>query len=198
MAIAHRLKHLEGKFLILLCLWSLLVLCLCGCGYRFGQGTIPSTYRTISVPYICGDEEGILTAAVIREFEQSGGLRVVDSGAQLLAQINLIDLSDENIGFRYDRKNGGRLTHHVIPTETRMIATARFSVVDVCSSKTILGPVILSANVDFDHDYYTSRNGVNVFSLGQLNDIDAARSAVIVPLSRVLARKIVEYVNESW
>lgn len=179
-------------------LGALLSLNFSGCGYRFGQGTIPSTYQTISVPFICGDEDGVLTAAVIREFEQSGGLRVVNSGAQLIAQINLLDLSDENIGFRYDRNNEGCLTDHVIPTETRMIATSRFSVVDVCSGKTILGPVIMTANVDFDHDYYTSRNGVNIFSLGQLNDIDAARSAVIVPLSRVLARKIVEYINESW
>lgn len=186
------------QFFSYFCLAVLSLFILNGCGYRFGQGSIPSTYRTISVPYICGDEEGIFTAAVIREFEQAGGLRVVDSGAQLTAQINLVDLSDENIGFRYDRKNGGKLTHHIIPTETRMIATARFSVVDVCGCKTILGPVVLTASVDFDHDYYTSRNGVNVFSLGQLNDIDGARSAVIVPLSRALARKIVEYINESW
>lgn len=178
-----------------LCLFFLV---LTGCGYRFGQGTIPSIYRSISVPYVCGDKDGSLTAAIINEFEQSGGLITLTNRGDLLLKTNLIDLRDENIGFRYDRNKRGRLTKSVIPTETRISAVAEISVIERCSGRVILGPVILSASVDFDHDYYSSRNGINIFSLGQLSDIDAARDAVATPLNRALAQKIVEYVNESW
>lgn len=168
------------------------------CGYRFGQGVVPSSYQTISVPYVCGDQDGSLTAAIINDFEKSGGLRFRSSGAQLVTKIKLIDLCDENIGFRYDHDKKGRRTKSVVPTETRIRAVVELCVIDVCSQKVILGPVILSSSVDYDHDYYSSRDGINTFSLGQLSDIDEAREAVKTPLYRALARKIVEYINESW
>jgi hypothetical protein len=82
--------------------------------------------------------------------------------------------------------------------ETRIIATVEISVTESGSCRTLLEPVRLTASVDFDHDYYFSRNGVNVFSLGQLIDIDSAYDAVQTPLHDLLARKIVDYLNESW
>lgn len=181
--------------------WLLLIpsLVLSGCGYRFGQGGCTAVgYDTISVPFVCGDEDGSLTAAVIKEIERSGTLKYVSSGGSLILKINLLDLRDENIGFRYDRNKEGKLTRSVIPTETRLKAIAEVCVVDACGGNTILGPVILSTSIDFDHDYYSSHNGINIFSLGQLTDYDDARDAVRNPLNKALGRKIVEYVNESW
>lgn len=171
---------------------------LTSCGYRIGQGSIPDRYDSISVPYICGDIDGALTSAVIREFEANSGLKYVNSCGSLILSINLLDLRDQNIGFRYDRDKRDRITDCIVPTETRITAIVEVKVIEACSGKCVLGPVVLSSSVDFDHDYYSSRNGVNIFSLGQLNDIDAARDAVRTPLNRALARKIVEYVNESW
>jgi hypothetical protein len=175
-----------------------LCLTLVSCGYRFGQGSIPDKYSTISIPYACGDIDGGLTGAVIKEVELNGGLQYVNCGGSIELCINLLDLRDQNIGFRYDRNKENQITHCIVPTETRVTAIVEIKVIDKCSGKCVLGPVILSSSVDFDHDYYSSRNGVNVFSLGQLNDIDAARDAVRNPLNKALARKIVEYVNESW
>ncbi len=43
--------------------------------------------------------------------------------------------------------------------------------------------------------YYSSRKGVNVFSLGQVTDIDEARDVAEYPLHRRLAQKIVDYIN---
>lgn len=179
-------------------IFTVILLTQTGCGYKFGQGSIPDVYSTVSVPYVCGDLDGSLTAAVIKEFEINGGLRYVNCGGSIELYINLLDLRDQNIGFRYDRDKRDRVTDCIVPTETRITAIAEVKVVEACTGKCILGPVILSSSVDFDHDYYSSRNGVNIFSLGQLNDIDAARDAVMKPLNRALARKMVEYVNESW
>ncbi len=171
---------------------------LASCGYHIGQGMIPNEYNTISVPYALGDEDGSLTTSLIREVEISGGLSYVNSGGELELVVKLLDLRDQNIGFRYDRDSRDRLTDSIIPTETRLTAVAEVCVLDVCSGRQVVGPLILTSSVDFDHDYYSSRNGINIFSLGQLTDIDAARDAVRFPLNKALAKKIVEYINESW
>ncbi|MFQ5729847.1 MAG: hypothetical protein ACE5GN_05765, partial [Waddliaceae bacterium] len=90
------------------------------------------------------------------------------------------------------------LTHSMIPTETRIKVLAEVTVRDSCSGEMVLGPAKIYASVDYDHDYYFSRDAVNVFSLGQLTDSDAAHDAVQSPLNRALAQKIVDYVIHSW
>ena len=54
--------------------------------------------------------------------------------------------------------------------------------------------MIIKASMDFDHDYYSSRHGVNIFSLGQLTDYDTAEDTVRKPLNDRLAEKIADYV----
>jgi hypothetical protein len=129
---------------------------------------------------------------------ESGALRYVSSEGDLTLTIKLIEFRDENIGFRYDRKKLGELKKAIIPTETRLHVIAEITVTETCSGKILRGPIRIATNVDFDHDFYSSYNGINVFSLGQLNDYDAAHDAVIDPLNRQLAEKIVDYVIQSW
>ena len=178
----------------------ILVTCLLSaCGYRFGQGEgLASRFATISVPYVEGDQEGGLTSALIKEIVRSGVFVYQYCGGGLILHVKQIDLDEDNIGFRYDRKKRGTLTKDVIPTETRITIFVEVSVTEAASCKTILGPVRLSASVDYDHDYYSSRDGVNIFSLGQLSDLDAAYDAVKVPLNRAIAEKIVDYITQSW
>lgn len=180
------------------CFCVLISLLLTGCGYHSGQGCIPEVYQTISIPYVQGDIDGDLTAALVKQFSQSGGLAYRRCGAELFLKVRIIDTREENIGFRYDRQKGGRLDHTIIPTEMRMTLIAEFSVCKTCSGESILGPVIISASKDFDHDYYTSRDSVNIFSLGQLTDVDDAKDGIQAPLNQELAKKIVDYVNEAW
>lgn len=177
---------------------AIILICLTGCGYRFGQGTIASEYSSISVPYVSGDRDGSLTAAVIKQLNVSSPFRYQDSCGDLTLKICLIDYDDENIGFRYDRHKDGRLTHSVIPTETRITAIAEIKVMETSTGRVVMEPVRLTASVEFDHDYYSSRDGVNIFSLGQLIDFDEAYDAVMTPLNRALAQKIVDYLCNSW
>lgn len=169
------------------------------CGYHIGHGgRLLSQYFTFSVPFIKGDQNGSLTAEVIKQMSLSG-FSYSCSGEDLIIQIELIEFNDENIGFRYDRNKKGRIikSRSIIPTETRITASAQVTVIDI-SGNILLGPTKISANLDFDHDYYSSRNGINIFSLGQLDDYDAAYDAVYQPLVKALARKIVDFVCDSW
>lgn len=168
------------------------------CQYQFGRGELAARYTTIAIPYAEGDKEGGLTAEVIRRMSETGALRYVSSAGDLTLTMKLIELRDENIGFRYDRKKQGELKKTIIPTESRLSVVAEVSVIETCSGQVIRGPTRIKTSVDFDHDYYSSYRGINVFSLGQLNDYDAAHDAVMYPLNRHLAERIVDYVINSW
>jgi len=171
-----------------------------GCGYQHGLGRegLPYRYATISVPYVIGDQDGTLTSAVVKEITRSGSFEYRNWGGALTLNIKQINLSEENIGFRYDRKKRGKLTQDTIPTEARITIVVEVSVVEAASCCTVLGPVRLSASVDYDHDYYSSRDGINIFSLGQLSDLEEAYDAVQTPLNIAIAEKIVDYISQSW
>ena len=188
------------SLLRVLVLWLFAPLLLTSCGYHQGQGGLSDSYRTISVPYVEEDRDGQLTAAIAKQIAVSGAFEYLHSGGDLILKVIIIDFSEENIGFRYDRNKEGQVSKYrdIIPTETRLTALAEVSVIDACSGTIVLGPARLSSSVDFDHDYYTSRDEINVRSLGQLNDIDAALDAVHRPLNEALAQKIVDYLADSW
>lgn len=179
-------------------LWFCLLLLVSSCGYHSGHGGILGKYQTISIPYIAGDWDGSLTSALIQRMTQSGNLTYRTHGGALTLLVAVIDFDDEHIGYRYDLSKTGKIKSRVIPDETRLDVLVEVSVVEACSGTVLMGPVRIAACVDFDHDYYSSRNGINVFSLGQLTDYDEASDAALQPLSRQLAKKVVDYVNDNW
>jgi hypothetical protein len=142
--------------------------------------------------------EGLLTQSLVREISRRGDLTYVPFQGDLILEVNLLEVRDENIGFRYDRKKSGKLTKSVIPTESRAYALAEIRLIQTATQTTLLGPLRLTATVDFDHDFYESRGGINVFSLGQVTDLESARDAVQKPLYTELSRKIVEFIHECW
>ena len=186
---AHKFKLLNLMLLSLL---------LMGCGYHFGHSGLSREYSTISVPYVEGDVNGGLTAAIVRQIARNGSFeyRVDDGNLLLIAKI--VDFDDENIGFRYDRKKKGHLTQTIIPTETRITSIVEVTLLEAASGRVVLEPVRISANVDLDHEYNSSHHEVNVFSLGQLSDADAAFEVAQQPLNFALAQKIVDYICDSW
>jgi len=184
---------------ILKCLaFALLLLSMTSCGYKYGFGDLSSRYRTIYVPYVEGDHTGSFTTALINELSTSGAFCYSDCGGDAILSIKILDYRDENIGFRYDRNKNNELLNSLIPAETRRTVIAIISLYDSETCCNILGPDKIVASVDFDHEYNSSRDGVNVFSLGQVTDIYGARDASIDPLNRVLAQKIVDYLSSVW
>jgi hypothetical protein len=169
-----------------------------GCGYRFGHGELTCKYHTICIPYVIGDKTGELTATLVKEMAKSGAFRYLSSGADISLKVAIIDLYEDNIGYRYDRDKDGERENYIIPTETRIALVAEVTVVENCSGCIALGPARIVAGVDFDHDYYFGSDHVNNLSLGQLTDIDAAYDSVQTPLYQALAEKIVDYVINSY
>lgn len=168
------------------------------CGYHVGQGTLSSKYSTITIPYVRGDEYGEFTNALVREISRSGNLSYKRGHADLSLNVSIIDYTYENIGFRYDRKSDEKLTDSIIPTETRVQAIVEVFVTECSSGCILLGPVQIKTFLDFDHDYYNSRNDINEKSLGQLTDYDAAIDGTSKPLFDSMARKVADFVYDSW
>lgn len=179
-------------------IFLVLLLLLSSCQYRFGQGILSEKYQTISIPFIEGDREGDFTAELVRQIATSGAFVYQPNGGDLVLIVKVVDYAEENIGFRYERKKTGRLKHVVVPSETRIEILTDVSLIDASSGCVIKGPTRIAASVDFDHDYYSSQNAVNIFSLGQLTDIDEARDAVLHPLHLKASQRIVDYIMNDW
>lgn len=175
-----------------------ILLFLTACGYRFEEDSIAPRQTTITVPYVVGDWDGSLTAAIVEQIGRTGCYTYQRNGGALTLQVELGDFVDENIGFRYDRDKHGDLRHSIIPTETRLTAKVQVTLVDTASGKPILGPACLTASTHFDHDYESPLNSVNIFSLGQLSDYDDAYDAACRPFYRQIAQKIVDFICDSW
>ncbi|QLH37050.1 MAG: hypothetical protein HWD61_13675 [Parachlamydiaceae bacterium] len=169
-------------------------LLLSACGYQYGTGVALAPYTSITIPYVKNDLDGRMTAALVKVISAETGLQYEKAGGDLSLMVEILEYENENIGFRYDRKNDGQLRHSIIPTETRLFVVALVSLIETASGKSLAGPAKITAYVDFDHDYERTRNGVNVFSLGQLTDYDEAYDAALQPLYRVLSYKIADFV----
>jgi hypothetical protein len=173
------------------------LLLLNSCGYHGEESFLSSNYSSISVPFVQGDQDGALTSAIVKELSVSSPIPYSQFSGDLVLKVKLLDVEEDNVGYRYDRKKRGALRKRLIPCETRVTAQVEVSLENRCGQE-VLPKVIISASQDFDHDYYSSRNGVNIFSLGQLSEVDAARDTVISPLNSLISKKIVDYLSDSW
>lgn len=165
-----------------------------------GQGQSILDGKTIAIPYVEGDLDGCLTKAIIKEITSSADVQYRNNCADLLLNIVILDYCEENVGFRYDRTKHEKIKKYIIPVETRATLQVQVELFDngSCATTPLLGPIILQASIVFDHDYYSSRHGVNIFSLGQLSDIDTAEEAARRPLNHAIAEKIADYLVNAW
>ncbi len=168
------------------------------CGYHFGAGSAPWIGSTISVPYICGDETGEFTRTLVRELASSGAFQYTDDCGCYRLCVNVRELCDENIGFRYDINKEGQQTTTIIPVEMRTRTVAEFSLVEASSGCVVLGPERVSAMVDFDHEFEGGSDHLNNLSLGQVTDLEASKEVIPGRLGQALAERIVDYLRGAW
>lgn len=187
------------KSLITRMLLGLLILSSCGYHFEGGERT------TIAVPYVIGDQEGELTAALIRQISQSPTLSYSHGEGNWILNVKIINVSDERIGFRHDRSPvTEKLRKHLEGIEDRRRVTAEVVIISSSTEEIIYGPQIVSAEMDYDYVDPNSLKDLSVqgpngkffpvegFSLGQLDTIDAAKSDCLRPLYRKLAQKIID------
>ena len=172
---------------------------LSSCGYRWGRGEILERYSTVCVPYAAGDEKGLFTAALIRAVTTRGSLVYTSLGADLTLKVCLFAPEDTNIGFLYapDRHDGG-ISKVTSANEARLSMKAQVSLIDRRSGACVLGPLEIFAYLDYDFESDLSNVNDNHFSLGQFEMHNMAQDAAFSPLYKLLAEKIVDYVNHCW
>jgi hypothetical protein len=179
-------------------LFLLTIFVLSSCGYHMGSPLPNNLSRSsVTVPFIKGDLTGDLTQALIYELTTSG-YRYVHRQGDILIRVQLLEVRADDIGFRYERESDNDVKKSLIPAETRLTAKAQVEVIDASTCCQLLPTFCVSEFVEFDHEYYTARDGVNIFSLGQLSDYDAGKEAAQMPLNRKLAQKIVLYLDNMW
>jgi hypothetical protein len=180
----------------IICLFLLL---LSSCGYQLKHYENSYLNTTMSVPFVEGDRDGLLTAEIVDALVEEGFCRYTPNGGNLVLKARVVSEILDNVGFRYekkDKKNSITTNKLIIPTETRLILSLEVSVYSHVEECTILPPFTLIESVVFDHDYYTTRNKDNIFSLGQLTEFEEAQTAALRPLYKRMAKKLTDYLKQ--
>lgn len=181
------------------------LLLLSSCGYRWDNATLYS----LSIPFVSGDEDGTLTAELIRAFSSSTQANVVSSKGRYRLEVSIAAQPNEIIGFRIDAQvNNGKQQKNMVADEGRRTLVAQVCLYD--SEKKILGPCRVAADADYDYvdgdsfqdltfvDSQGQTQTILAYSLGQLESSEAAREAASKPLYRKLSRKIVDLISANW
>jgi len=179
-----------------LCLSLLLLFC-SSCGYRFTNQASPLRGKEIGVPYVIGDRDGYITSELIHALTASG-YQYDRYGGDVVLRVEVLEVVEDDIGFRFERKEDDKIERSIISSEERLKAIVQVAVVDSVQCRDVIEPFIITADVEFDHEYYSSPNDINERSLGQLTDIDGARDAARRPLARTIAQRIVDYLDYAF
>lgn len=185
------------KFLLTLLVFS-------SCGYRWTPEQSPTT---VVVPYIVGDDDGTLTAQVIRTISATGSAKVLKDNGEYVLKISVMKDQNQTIGYRRDKqKVRGKISKNIVPCEGRRTLTVNAVLYEGNSETIAAGPFLITADSDYDfvdgdsiQDLaFINSNGVFTpvlpFSLGQLESIEAAQEATSRNLYEKIAQKILEIV----
>lgn len=176
----------------------LILLVFSSCGYRFDRGSLGGKSQTVNIPFVEGDNLGLLTNALIRVMTKRGAFSYTSTPARFVLQVSLLEPIDRNIGFTLvlDEEKNERTI--VASNEARLILTARFSLKDCSSGACVIGPCELSTSLDFDFEPDLSTVSAQAFALGQLEMHNLAQDEVFASLCNLLAEKIVDYITYYW
>ena len=178
---------------------------LCGCS-NYHWGSSHDCSQSLSVPYVQGDNNGQLTNALVYAVASAGFLRYAHHDGDFFLEARLVEINNEQIGYRRGRHNDGRVKKGIMPTEGRQAAVVEITLRRAAELKPFWGPCRISADVDYDYIAQDSINDLSFtnsqgqrttvlsFSLGQLEPTASAQEAALDPLYRLLAKKIIEVV----
>jgi hypothetical protein len=179
----------------------LLIICF-GCSYRC-QLPEEINGRTVNIPYVRGDTDGLLTGALVYQLAATGLVEYKQAKADYELQVNILNVENYKIGYRKERKPDGKRRKNLIPVEGREKVIVEAYLKSTLTGETLWGPRIISADADYDYvDEDTlkdlsfinkegQRQSILAFSLGQLESVSCAQEAAFRPLYQRLAKNVV-------
>ncbi|MEZ5315432.1 MAG: LPS assembly lipoprotein LptE [Chlamydiales bacterium] len=181
-------------------MYSYLVFILSACGYRFSQKDLIGSYTSVCIPYVEGDNKGLLTNALIHAMTVSGALVYRAHGGDLLLKVVTASPLDTNIGFAYapSNKEDDKFSDFIVSDEARLTMKATFSLIDHQTGDCIFGPYEAIASLTYDFDPDLTNINFHAFSLGQLEMHNLALDAATNRLYQILAQKIISIINHCW
>ncbi len=187
----------------------LALLSLASCGYRWEPDYPHAKRPSVTVPFVEGDEDGTLTAEVIRTLASSGLVDVISFGGDYDLRVSIAGSSADNIGFREDpQKIDGKVRKSLLACEGRRTMTIQASLFQ--GDEIAYGPYEITTEAEYDYVdgdsiqdlTFTNPSGQFVtvlpFSLGQLESVESAQEAAGRPLYSRLAQKIVDAISAEW
>lgn len=167
--------------------FAFLVLTLCvSCGYHFSNRG--SNNCSICVPYVEGDDSGMLTNALIRSLSSRSALAYSTYDSDFILKVCLQPPEDTNIGFEYAPK-----AHDIIVSnEARVTLKATIRLIDRRTGSCVLGPCDISSSLDYDFEPDLGNVNFHAFSLGQLEMHGLALDAATTSLYSILAEQIAD------
>lgn len=184
---------------------------ICSCGYRWTPEFSQKIRPSLVIPYAKGDDDGTLTAEVVRSITASGIANVVPYEGDFRLQISITNMQNQTVGYRRDRqKVSGEIKKNIVGCEGRRIIQAEVILFESDSEKIAAGPYQIVADTDYDYvdgDSFQDLTFVNSqgilttvlpFSLGQLESVESAQEAASKPLYEKLAQKIVDTIFSAW
>jgi hypothetical protein len=183
--------------------FCLLGVLLFSCGYQ-SPYSLSHSSQSLSIPYIEKDESGQLTSFIVEEMAKSALYPMRLKSGRLKLFVELMDLEEEDIGFRYAKEPDGTQSNRLVVSEKRLLLTAIVKLVDSQEESTLLGPTKITTSFTYDFDPDISDDRVTMlpmgdvptirFSLGQLESDQSAQRAAFSALYRTLAKRIADYV----
>lgn len=187
-------------------LLSLLLILLSSCGYQLNEQR--SIYATsLTIPYVENDFDGRVTDALIKAFSESGSFTYEPHDGILELKVKIINNDNRAIDWRYNRlPPEGRRNSDLINIEARRFIDVEVTLIDSLNDDVVLGPVVVQASYDFDFyapdsirdvSFINSagvRQASEQFSLGQLDSVEGAFDDSWHPLSRIIAKKILDLI----
>ena|GEM_PF-1687917 len=182
----------RGTFLLVVALLT------SGCCYQFGQGGCIEQGKTVSVPYIEGDRRGVFTNELVHAIATNGHLRMQQGCADYSLRVCLLPPTDTNIGFNYAKEKNLSKSNILVSREARLSICATLTLIECASGQRVAGPTEVCSSLDYDFESDFSRQGVDDFSIGQIQMHNLAKSSAMDALAKLLAEKIVDVVTFCW
>lgn len=178
---------------------------LTGCGYH----SLNSDEKpTLSIPYVKGDRQGLFTAELSKQLNQSGAYELLSEQGDLVLTVQLIDRDNKVVGFRYDRSEiTGKIEKNLMAAENQASVMAKVSLHRSSGEVAIESfTVVAFSNYDYNDvnslrelSFITSsgkREKVITYSLGQLDSVEGGADNALRPIYQQLARKIVDRLQQ--